>query len=309
MSNSNISDSDIIPTDINYKYNIQNNYGFTFEEKTILSNIRSKLVDVALNNNESRTVKLEDIKHIIKNSILDSSFNEDYIDNLSQRFYEEINGYGILNPLIKDDNLEEIMVIGSNKPVYVYHREYGMLETNMSFSNNEDIIKIIDSIARENNRRFDNESPILDARLKDGSRVNATLPPISADGPSLTIRKFKKDPFTIIDLIKNNTLDSNIAAFLWLCIDGLGVKSANIIISGGTSSGKTTTLNALSALINPKERIITIEDTLELQIPHKHILRMETRLANIEGMGKLDMDALVKNALRQRPDRELLLVK
>ena len=234
---------------------------------------------------------------------MNDSFDKEYIDNLSQRFYEEINGYGILNPLIKDDNLEEIMVIGSNKPIYVYHRKYGMLETNISFSSNEEIIKIIDLIARKNNRRVDNESPILDARLKDGSRVNATLAPISADGPSITIRKFKKDPFTIIDLIKNKTLNSNLAAFLWLCIDGLGVESANIIISGGTSSGKTTTLNALSAFINPKERIITIEDTLELQIPHKHILRMETRLSNIEGKGKLDMDALVKNALRQRPDR------
>lgn len=297
------SDFNIVSTNNGYKYNVQNIFGFTFEEKTILSNIRSKLVDVALNNESSNDIKLNDIKLIIKNSILNDSFDKEYIDNLSQRFYEEINGYGILNPLIKDDNLEEIMVIGSNKPIYVYHRKYGMLETNISFSSNEEIIKIIDLIARKNNRRVDNESPILDARLKDGSRVNATLAPISADGPSITIRKFKKDPFTIIDLIKNKTLNSNLAAFLWLCIDGLGVESANIIISGGTSSGKTTTLNALSAFINPKERIITIEDTLELQIPHKHILRMETRLSNIEGKGKLDMDALVKNALRQRPDR------
>lgn len=297
------SDFNIVSTNNGYKYNVQNIFGFTFEEKTILNNIRSKLVDVALNNESRNDIKLNDIKLIIRNSILNDSFDKEYIDNLSQRFYEEINGYGILNPLIKDDNLEEIMVIGSNKPIYVYHRKYGMLETNISFSSNEEIIKIIDLIARKNNRRVDNESPILDARLKDGSRVNATLAPISADGPSITIRKFKKDPFTIIDLIKNKTLNSNLAAFLWLCIDGLGVESANIIISGGTSSGKTTTLNALSAFINPKERIITIEDTLELQIPHKHILRMETRLSNIEGKGKLDMDALVKNALRQRPDR------
>ncbi|MGN1362274.1 MAG: CpaF family protein [Methanobrevibacter sp.] len=297
------SDSNIVLTNEGYKYNVQNNYSFSFEEKTILSNIRSKLVDVALNNESSNDIKLNDIKIIIRNNILDDSFDGEYINNLSQRFYEEINGYGILNPLIKDDDLEEIMVIGSNRPIYVYHRKYGMLETNISFSNNEEIVKIIDLIARKNNRRVDNESPILDARLKDGSRVNATLAPISADGPSITIRKFKKDPFTIIDLIKNKTLNSNLAAFLWLCIDGLGVESANIIISGGTSSGKTTTLNALSSFINPKERIITIEDTLELQIPHKHILRMETRLANIEGKGKLDMDDLVKNALRQRPDR------
>ena len=201
------SDFNIVSTNNGYKYNVQNIFGFTFEEKTILSNIRSKLVDVALNNESRNDIKLNDIKLILRNSILNDSFDKEYIDNLSQRFYEEINGYGILNPLIKDDNLEEIMVIGSNKPIYVYHRKYGMLETNISFSSNEEIIKIIDLIARKNNRRVDNESPILDARLKDGSRVNATLAPISADGPSITIRKFKKDPFTIIDLIKNKTLN------------------------------------------------------------------------------------------------------
>ena len=143
----------------------------------------------------------------------------------------------------------------------------------------------------------------MDGRLHDGSRINATIPPISADGPSLTIRKFKRDPLTIIDLINSRTISLDLAGFFWLCIDGLGVKSANAIISGGTSSGKTTTLNALSAFINPKERIITIEDTLELQIPHEHVIRMETRPANIENRGELTMNDLVKNSLRQRPDR------
>ena len=123
------------------------------------------------------------------------------------------------------------------------------------------------------------------------------------DGPSLTIRKFRRDPLTIIDLINSKTISLDLAGFLWLCIDGLGVKSANAIISGGTSSGKTTTLNALSAFINPNERIITIEDTLELQIPHEHVIRMETRPANVEGKGELTMNDLVKNSLRQRPDR------
>ena len=149
----------------------------------------------------------------------------------------------------------------------------------------------------------DQESPILDGRLMDGSRINATIPPVSADGPSLTIRKFRRDPLTIIDLINSRTISVDLAGFLWLCIDGLGVKSANAIISGGTSSGKTTTLNALSAFINPNERIITIEDTLELQIPHEHVIRMETRPANVEGKGELTMNDLVKNSLRQRPDR------
>lgn len=210
---------------------------------------------------------------------------------------------GKLTPLIRDDNLEEIMVIGIDKPVFVYHREYGMMKTNILFKDAGEVMNLIDSIARQINRRIDQESPILDGRLPDGSRVNATIPPISADGPSMTIRKFKRDPLTIIDLINSKTISVELAAFFWLCFDGLGVKSANAIISGGTSSGKTTTLNALSSFINPKERIITIEDTLELQIPHEHVIRMETRPPNVENRGELTMNDLVKNSLRQRPDR------
>ena len=195
------------------------------------------------------------------------------------------------------------MIIGLDKPVFVYHRKYGMMKTNLVYSDEKELMDLIDSIARQINRRIDQESPILDGRLIDGSRINATIPPVSADGPSLTIRKFRRDPLTVIDLINSKTLTLELAAFFWLCIDGLGVKSANAIISGGTSSGKTTTLNALSAFINPKERIITIEDTLELQIPHEHVIRMETRPANVEGKGELTMNDIVKNSLRQRPDR------
>ena len=226
-----------------------------------------------------------------------------YIDSLSQKFLRDIAGYGEIDPLIQDDNLEEIMINGINKPIFVYHREYGMMKTNIQFSDEKELMDLIDSIARQINRRIDQESPILDGRLLDGSRINATIPPVSADGPSLTIRKFKKDPFTIIDLINSKTISVELAAFLWLCFDGLGVKSANTIISGGTSSGKTTTLNALCSFINPKERIITIEDTLELQIPHEHVIRMETRPENVENKGELTMNDLVKNSLRQRPDR------
>ncbi|MGL6299045.1 MAG: CpaF family protein, partial [Methanobacteriaceae archaeon] len=181
-----------------------------------------------------------------------------------------------------------------------------MMETNLSFKTEEDITFLIDAIARQINRRIDKQSPILDSRLADGSRVNATIPPISPNGPTLTIRKFKEDPLTIVDLIKSGTLNTNLAAFLWLCIDGLGVKPANILIAGGTSSGKTTTLNALSSFISPRERIVSIEDTLELQIPKEHVLPMETRPPNIEGKGEIDMDILVKNSLRQRPDRVIV---
>ncbi len=195
------------------------------------------------------------------------------------------------------------MLIGINKPVYVYHRKQGMMKTNIVFKTESELIELIDSIARQINRRIDQESPILDGHLIDGSRINATLSPVSADGPSLTILKFKKDPLTIIDLINAKTISIELSSFFWLTFDGLGVKPANVIISGGTSSGKTTTLNTLSAFVNPNERIITIEDTLELQIPHEHIIRMETRPPNVENKGELTMDDLVKNSLRQRPDR------
>ncbi len=249
----------------------------------------------------------------LNNENFDDNFNDKYIsddnskiDKLAKKLFDEIIGYGDIDPLIKDDDLEEIMIIGVDKPVFVYHREKGMMESNLIFSNEEEIINLIDSIARQINRRIDQESPILDARLADGSRVNATISPISADGPSMTIRKFKKDPLTIVDLIESNTFNCDLAAFFWICVDGMGVKPANAIISGGTSSGKTTTLNALASFINPRERIITIEDTLELQIPHKHILRMETRPANVENKGELNMDDLVKNSLRQRPDRVIV---
>ncbi|MDL2270566.1 CpaF family protein, partial [Methanobrevibacter sp. OttesenSCG-928-I08] len=281
------------------------------QERILLGELRENLVNQAISsNNDIKTNELEllsDIKDFLlfrlAENDLNIDFDKNYLNNLSKKFFQDIIGYGEIDPLIKDDNLEEIMVIGVNKPVFVYHRSEGMMKSNLVFKSEMELMDLIDSIARQINRRIDQESPILDGRLIDGSRVNATISPISADGPSLTIRKFKKDPLTIVDLINYGTISSELAAFLWLCIDGIGVKSANAIISGGTSSGKTTMLNALSSFVNPKERIITIEDTLELQIPHDHIIRMETRPPNVENKGELTMDDLVKNSLRQRPDR------
>jgi len=293
---------------------------FSKEEEILLEDLRNSLVDLAISSGDSFQINesalINDIKDFLKvklplsnfsknisHDTIEKNINFNYLEKLANKFFQEILGYGELDPLVKDDELEEIMIIGVKRPVFVYHRKYGMMESNLIFKDEKEIISIIDSIARQISRRIDKESPILDARLSDGSRVNATLPPVSADGPSLTIRKFKKDPFTIVDLINFKTLNSDLAAFFWLCFDGMGVKSANAIISGGTSSGKTTTLNALSSFINPKERIITIEDTLELQIHHKHLIRMETRPTNIENKGELNMNDLVKNSLRQRPDR------
>jgi flagellar protein FlaI len=215
----------------------------------------------------------------------------------------EMIGYGILDSLVKDEDLEEIMVIGPRRPVYLWHRKYDMVKTNIQFGNDDEILNIASRIAREVNRRIDTQQPILDARLPDGSRVNATVPPISLNGVTLTIRKFRKDPFTIIDLVNFGTINSELAAFMWMAADGLNAKPANILISGGTSSGKTTTLNAIVSFINPRERVLTIEDTAELQLPIEHWIRFETRPPSIEGTGEVTLDALVKNSLRMRPDR------
>lgn len=299
------SNFDIVP-----QYNVFKQK-YSSEEKLLLSELRENLVDLAISSDESLQINedklLNDIKNFLfaklANNSQNNAISNEYLDNLARKLFQDLVGYGEIDPLIRDDNLEEIMVIGIDKPVFVYHREYGMMKTNILFKDAGEVMNLIDSIARQINRRIDQESPILDGRLPDGSRVNATIPPISADGPSMTIRKFKRDPLTIIDLINSKTISVELAAFFWLCFDGLGVKSANAIISGGTSSGKTTTLNALSSFINPKERIITIEDTLELQIPHEHVIRMETRPPNVENRGELTMNDLVKNSLRQRPDR------
>lgn len=282
---------------------------YTQKEKILLGELRENLVDLAISSGESFQPNEDKLLNEIKNFLFDRFTGEGerissaYLDKLSTKILRDLIGYGEIDSLIHDDELEEIMINGIDKPVFVYHRKYGMMKTNIRFSNEKELMDLIDAIARQINRRIDQESPILDGRLSDGSRINATIPPASADGPSLTIRKFKKDPLTIIDLINSRTISVELAAFLWLCFDGLGVKSANAIISGGTSSGKTTTLNALCAFINPKERIITIEDTLELQIPHEHVIRMETKPANVENKGELTMNDLVKNSLRQRPDR------
>ncbi len=250
---------------------------------------------------ERRKVFMNAVKKMIREEA--PNYSEGRIELLADMIVQQMIGYGKLDPLVRDDNLEEIMVIGTGRPVYVWHRRFNMCKTNITFPDEKEILNIIERIAREVGRRIDQQSPLLDARLPDGSRVNATIPPISLDGPTITIRKFKKDPLTIIDLIRYGTMSSDIAAFLWVLVDGLGVKPANILVAGGTGSGKTTTLNSLGMFIPPSERVISIEDTAELQLPVEHWIRLETRPPNLEGKGEVTMDDLVKNTLRMRPDR------
>lgn len=215
----------------------------------------------------------------------------------------EMVGFGLIDSLVKDDKLEEIMIIGPQKPVYVFHREYEMLISNVEFYSDKEVQDLINRIARLVGRRVDLNSPLLDARLPDGSRVNATIPPASVDGSTLTIRKFRADPYSVIDLINAGTFSYELAAFMWLCVEGMGVKPANILISGGTGSGKTTTLNVLASFIPSSERVITLEDTAELSLPLKHWIRMEGKPPSLEGTGEITLDVLTKNSLRMRPDR------
>ncbi|WP_456471625.1 type II/IV secretion system ATPase subunit [Methanocaldococcus sp.] len=226
------------------------------------------------------------------------------VDSLAKFYYLTIGKLGLLEIPLNDDSLEEVMVNGYNYPVYVFHRKYQMCETNIVLDKNE-VDRIIDNIATMVNRTIDSRVPMLDAFLPDGSRVNATTADICMNGATITIRKFSKNPLTVIDLIKFGTLNLEVAAFLWQAVEGyFGAKPANTLIAGGTGSGKTTLLNVLSLFSMYNERIITIEDTPELQIPHKHVIKLITRPAR-PGMPEYEvtMDDLIKNALRMRPDR------
>jgi len=214
-----------------------------------------------------------------------------------KEIYDELVGYGPLQPLLDDPEITEIMVVGA-RPIYI-EKLGEIFETEVRFDSDEHLLRIIERMIHPLGRRVDAESPTVDARLPDGSRINAVIPPVAVDGPLLTIRKFLENRMTTGDLIKLGALTPHMVEFLQACV----AARLNILISGGTSSGKTTMLNALSSFIPIKERIITIEDAVELHLQQKHVVRMETRVANVDGQGEMDTRALVRNALRMRPDR------
>ncbi len=210
---------------------------------------------------------------------------------------DEIIGLGPIESLLRDPTITEIMV---NSPSKVYiEREGKISRTDIVFRDDEHILQIIEKIVAPLGRRIDDSSPMVDARLPDGSRVNAIIPPLSVQGPCITIRKFAREPYDIDDLISFGTLSVEMAHFLKACV----LSRVNILVSGGTGSGKTTTLNVLSSFIPDDERIITIEDAAELQLHQEHVITLESRPPNIEGKGRVSIRDLVINALRMRPDR------
>src|SRR3989344_6867629 len=212
-------------------------------------------------------------------------------------------GYGKIAVLTNDDDLEEIMVNGYERSVFIFHRRFGHRKTNIDFSSKKALDDLLQKIARSLGKKIDADHPLLDARLPDGNRANATYSFVTPFGPTLTVRKFPAAPLTIVDLVQNGTLSSDLAAFLWMMVEGLGTEPMNIIITGGSSTGKTTLLNALSVFIRFSERVITIEDTLELQFGNRdNWVQMETR-PKLKGQDGISMNDLLKNALRMRPDR------
>jgi len=211
--------------------------------------------------------------------------------------YDEVTGYGPIQPLVEDPTLTEIMV---NGPHQIYAERDGKLFlTDLRFRDDAHVLRVIDRIVGPIGRRIDEASPMVDARLPDGSRVNAIIPPLSLVGPCINIRKFSRVPFTADDLVSFGTMTETMSAFLQACVVG----RLNVVISGGTGSGKTTTLNVLSSFIPNSERIVTIEDAAELRLRQEHVVTLESRPRNIEGEGEVTIRMLVRNSLRMRPDR------
>jgi pilus assembly protein CpaF len=221
----------------------------------------------------------------------------DQLQTLTTNIQNEVMGLGPIEPLLADPEISDILV---NGPAAVYIERHGRLEkTEIQFSTNEHLTRIIEKIVSRVGRRIDESSPMVDARLPDGSRVNAIIPPLALDGPILSIRRFSITPLGVEELIDLGTLNRNIASV----IGALVRLKTNVLISGGTGSGKTTLLNMMSSFVPEDERTITIEDAAELQLQQPHVVRLETRPPNIEGQGEISQRSLVRNSLRMRPDR------
>ena len=270
-----------------------------FADKEMLDNLRSKIIQNLIDENipEDKLLTQYINDEIDKSTIgYDLDYlQRSYIFNLIQN---EINGYGPITELLEDDRITEIMVNGPNS-VFVEIDGKIIQDDSVSFINDKHILRTIQRIVEPLGRTIDAANPMVDARLRDGSRLNAIIPPLSLTGPVLTIRKFAKNLESIDDLLMKGMLTNDMALFLESCVEA----KLNILISGGTGTGKTTLLNILSGFIDSNERIITIEDAAELRLHQNHVISLETRLTNYEGEGEVTIRDLVRNSLRMRPDR------
>lgn len=270
------------------------------ELKMKIQNLVIEALDIDFNEISEQNEPLKrEINGIISKHIEEESLNLTNLQKskIREELMDEIIGFGPITSLLKDSDITEIMV---NGPYHVYIEKKGKLVlTDAKFKDNNHVVHVIKKIVAPIGRRIDESSPMVDARLPNGSRVNAIIPPLAIDGPSITIRKFAEDPYKVDDLIGFGTLNSKMAELLKFCVEG----RLNVVVSGGTGSGKTTTLNVLSSFIPEDERIVTIEDAAELQLSQTHVVRLETRPSNTEGKGEVSIRDLVKNSLRMRPDR------
>jgi pilus assembly protein CpaF len=260
----------------------------------VIGELGPQLFNVAIDPAELRERVVADIKSQLG---AEATLSRDDRDRLTAELADDILGHGPLERLLADESVTEIMV---NGPFDIWIERQGRLyETNVRFNDESHLRRIINKIVAQVGRRIDDASPMVDARLPDGSRVNAVIPPLSLTGPLLTIRKFSRKRFDMEELVRLGTLSEETVQFLGLCIRA----ELNILISGGTGTGKTTLLNALSSAIPDDDRIVTIEDAAELRLNQRHVLRLEARPKNIEGEGEISIRALVRNSLRMRPDR------
>ena len=270
-----------------------------FPDKEKLEELRTKIIQNLIDNVIPKNLSLEQyINDEIDDTLQDYDLGPVERNHIFNLIQNEINGYGPLTELLENDFVSEIMVNGTND-IYVEIDGKLVKDESVSFINDTHILRTIQRIVQPLGRTIDAANPMVDARLKDGSRLNAIIPPLSLSGPVVTIRKFSKKMESIDDLLRMGTLTSNMALFLEACVKA----KFNIIISGGTGSGKTTLLNILSGFIDDYERIITIEDAAELRLHQSHVISLETRMVNYEGEGEITVRDLVKNSLRMRPDR------
>ncbi len=285
----------------------QDGLGQSDQYYEIKTRIHSRLLDIldlslldSMQEQDTRSEIVRLVKKLLGQEFKTAPLNLAERQLLLSEIQDEVLGLGPLEPFIKDSTINDILV-NSWRQIYV-ERAGKLVLTSARFKDDDHLKKIIDRIVNRIGRRIDESQPMVDARLEDGSRVNAIIPPLAIDGPSLSIRKFSKDPLEIQDLIDFKTMTPEIAELM----DGVVNARLNILISGGTGSGKTTLLNCLSRFIPEDERIVTIEDAAELQLKQDHVVRLETRPANIEGKGEITQRELVKNCLRMRPDRIIL---
>jgi len=273
--------------------------------KALISNYREiiKKLESFKTSEEKEAFLIEYVKKQLKGKGLSS----DNMDRMVTIIIDDVFlGYGRIGPLMRDENLEEIMINGMGIPVFVVHRKYGMCMTNIQYDSHDTIYELIDWLSNYSGRKIDYETPLLDAHMPDGSRANVAVAPAAPNGPSVTIRKFKRVPFNVINLIKLKTLSIGLGAFLWLCVEGMGIQPCNILVAGGSGSGKTTMLNALAMLVPHSERIVTVEDTLELNFEFlENWVAMEAN-PSVLGKTKINSEALVENTLRMRPDRVIV---